>query len=374
VSAKFNGQPQYQLGDVLANAALKPEITQSSEIGTELALWGERVTLDGTIYANETRNQILNATVSSASGFTSKAINAGLIQNRGFEVMLGVVPVRTAAGLEWNSTFNYSHNRNKVVELAPLINSITLGSGLFADARVVAAVGQPYGQIMARGFQRDSVTGAIMTSGGRPIGTADFLPLGNIQPDWTGGWNNTVTYKRLSLGLLFDFHRGGQIVSYTNSVGESSGQLASSLRGREVDWNNPGIVVQGTVRSTCGAGSHAATNGTYVCVGGGTPNATNVTSEVYFQSLFQNMEPYIYDGSYTKLRELRVGLDLPQRWSNLFNAQAASVSLIGRNLFTWTNVPNIDPEFAYSNSNNQGFEYAVVPNPRSLGFSVRVTP
>lgn len=374
VSAKFGGQPQYQLSDVLANAALKPEITQSAEYGTELGLWDGRVTFDGTVYANKTRNQILNATVSSASGFTSKAINAGLIENHGVEMLLSVVPVRMANGFEWTSAFNYAHNTNNVTELAPLINSITLGSGLFADARVVAAVGQPYGQIMARGYQRDSVTGAIMTSSGRPVGTADFLPLGNIQPKWTGGWNNTLTYKSVSLGMLLDFHRGGQIVSYTNAVGASSGVLANTLTGREVDWNNPGVVVQGTDRSTCGAGSHAAANGTYVCVGGGTPNTRNITSETYFQSLFQNMEPFIYDGSYTKLRELRVGVDLPQRWASRFNAQAASVSFTGRNLFTWTNVPNIDPEFAYSNSNNQGMEYAVVPNPRSLGFSIRVTP
>jgi hypothetical protein len=376
VSQKLNGQPQYQLGDVLANSDLKPEITQSSEAGTEIGLWGSRVTLDATMYSNKTRNQILNATVSSASGFSSKAINAGLIENHGMELLLSVVPVRLSNGFEWTSAFNYAHNSNKVTELSPGITSITLGSGLFADSRVVAAVGQPYGQIMARGYQRDSATGAIMTNSGRPLGTADFLPLGNIQPKWTGGWNNTVNFKRVSLGVLLDFHRGGQIVSYTNSVGESSGQLASSLTGREVDWNNPGLVVKGIDRASCGAGSAAMTDGSgrYVCKGGGTPNAKNISSEVYFQSLFQNMEPYIYDGSYTKLREVRLGMDLPQKWANKLNAQSASVSLIGRNLFTWTNVPNIDPEFAYSNSNNQGLEYAVVPNPRSIGFSLRITP
>jgi hypothetical protein len=134
--------------------------------------------------------------------------------------------------------------------------------------------------------------------------------------------------------------------------------------------------VKGIDRASCGAGSHVMTDGTgrYVCNGGGTANAKNISSEVYFQSLFQNMEPYIYDGSYTKLREVRLGMDLPQKWANKLNAQSASVSLIGRNLFTWTNVPNIDPEFAYSNSNNQGLEYAVVPNPRSIGFSLRITP
>ena len=88
----------------------------------------------------------------------------------------------------------------------------------------------------------------------------------------------------------------------------------------------------------------------------------------------RKIEPYIYDASYTKLRELRVGFDLPTSWANRFNAQAASVSVTGRNLYTWAKVPNIDPEFAYSSSNFQGIEFAALPNARTVGLSFRITP
>src|SRR5262249_59381111 len=111
--------------------------------------------------------------------------------------------------------------------------------------------------------------------------------------------------------------------------GDTSGQLKSALKGREVDWNDPGIGVKGTDRESCGTGSHVGTNGMYVCVGGGQPNTKNIITEVYFQALFQNMEPYVFDASYVKLRDLRAGFHLPQRWSSRLNANAVNVALIG---------------------------------------------
>jgi hypothetical protein len=99
-----------------------------------------------------------------------------------------------------------------------------------------------------------------------------------------------------------------------------------------------------------------------------------VTSEDYFQSFFRLHERYTYDATYTKLRELRLGIELPQAIASKMFAQSASVALVGRNLYTWTKVPNLDPEFGYSTGNYQGFEFAALPNPRSFGFNVRITP
>jgi hypothetical protein len=82
----------------------------------------------------------------------------------------------------------------------------------------------------------------------------------------------------------------------------------------------------------------------------------------------------VYDASYTKLREVRVSYELPQAWANRIYAQSANIAFIGRNLMTWTKVPNIDPEFNYSTSNYQGMEFATLPNPRSFGFNIRLTP
>jgi len=356
VSSKFAGQAQFSLGNTLANADLKPEITQSGEVGLELGFFDGRASFDGTYYDKATRNQIFNVTVSPATGFTSKAINAGKISNKGFEALVSVTPVLLSNGFNWTTTFNYAHNASKVEELYPGVNTIVLGQGIFAEVNIEARKGEPYGTIFAQGFEHDSATGLVLTDGGLPVVSTGFRVFGNTQPSWTGGWNNTFSYKGWNLGVLVDFRRGGKIVSETNAVGEYSGVLASSLAGREVDWNNPGYLVNG------------------IDVNTGLPNTTRVTSETYFQASFPAIEPYIYDNNWAKLRELRVGFDLPQRWANKFNAESMSIALMGRNLYTWTDVPNIDPEFTYSTGNFQGIEYAIPSNPRTFGFNVRITP
>jgi TonB-linked SusC/RagA family outer membrane protein len=355
-STKFNGQPQYSLDPALANANLKPEITRSDELGAELSLLDNRVTLDASVYSKFTRNQIFNVQVSPTSGFTSKWINAGEISNRGIEALLTVTPFQSPDGFRWSTTFNFARNRSKVVDLAPGVSTIVLGNGLFGDVTVEARKGEPYGTIRGNPFERDPATGQILTDAGLPI-AGPFTVLGNIQPKWTGGWANQVSYRHLSLNVLLDIRRGGKIVSITNYLGDYAGTLASSLRGREVDWNNPGIVVKGIDTNT------------------GLPNTVTVTAETYFQSLFHLIEPYVYDGSYVKLRELRLTYDLPTTWaSKILGAQSASLSVTGRNLVTWKKIPNVDPEFAYSSRNDQGMEYMIPSNPRSIGFNVRIVP
>jgi hypothetical protein len=145
-------------------------------------------------------------------------------------------------------------------------------------------------------------------------------------------------------------------MSYSNYVGTYSGVLKSTLKGREVDWDDPGIVARGIDVDTA------------------EPNEVNVTAEEYYQGLFFNVEPFVYDASYTKLRELRIGFDVPPRWLGRLNIETMSLALTGRNLYMWTDVPNIDPEFTYSSGNNQGMEYAFPGNTRSFGINVRITP
>jgi hypothetical protein len=106
----------------------------------------------------------------------------------------------------------------------------------------------------------------------------------------------------------------------------------------------------------------------------GQPNTISVTAEEFNHSNFQLNERFVYDNTYLKLRELRVGYDLPTNWAARLNSRAVTVAFVGRNLLTSANVPNIDPEFSYTTGNFQGMEFAPLPNPRSIGFNVRVTP
>jgi hypothetical protein len=274
--------------------------------------------------------------------------------NKGFEALVSLTPVQTRGGFTWVSSFNYSQNRSRVVSLTEGVSSIILGQGIFAEVNIEARQGQPYGTIYGTSFARDD-DGNLLTSGGIPY-SGGFKVLGNIQPKWTGGWNNQFNFKNVSLGVLVDMRRGGKVVSQTNEVGEYSGVLESSLRGREIDYDDPGILVKG------------------IDVDTGEPNDIRVTAEEYFQGFFPVIEPYVYDASFVKLREVRLGYDLPSRWAESLRSQSINVALTGRNLLTRKNAPNIDPEFAYSSGNFQGIEYAVPSNARSVGFSVRITP
>jgi hypothetical protein len=257
-------------------------------------------------------------------------------------------------GFTWNSTFNYGQNKSKVTELAPGVTTLLLGS--LWNGRIEARLGEPYGAIFGKGFQKDA-DGNLLLSKGKPQPTATpTVFFGTIQPKWTGGWGNTFTYGPFTLYGLLDVRRGGKIYSVTNMFGENTGVLASTIRGREVDWDNPGLVIKGIDIAT------------------GQPNTINVTAEDYYQSIYPAIDPYVYDASYTKLRELRFGVDLPHGFASRFNANAINVSLTGRNLKTWTKVPNIDPEFSYTTGNYQGIEFAALPNARVWGLSLRITP
>jgi TonB-linked SusC/RagA family outer membrane protein len=354
---RFGNQPQYRLDPTLANADLKPEITRSDEVGAEIAMFDNRVTLDASAYRKSTHNQIFDVDVSGASGFTRKWINAGEISNKGIEALLGLNLLQNPTGFSWNTTFNFGRNRSKVVDLAPDVDAILLGTGGFGEVRVEARRGEPYGVIRGYKFRRNDAGQLLIGNNGRPLREASQSSLGSIQPNWTGGWGNTFSWGNFAFNTLLDVKRGGKLYSVTQMFGEYAGVLESSLRGREEDWDKPGIVVQG------------------VNVNTGEPNTVNITAERYFHGLFGFTENYVYDASYTKLRELRLTYSLPGSWANkILGARGASIAFTGRNLITWKNVPNIDPEFAYSSRNDQGIEVNMSPNPRSFGINLRVIP
>ena len=361
LSTKFSGLSQFTLGDALANGGLLPELTHSNEMGAELSFFDGRITFDGSIYDKNTKNQIFNAPITATTGFTTKSINAGNISNKGQEFLFGITPIQTARGFTWNSMFNYGRNKSRITELAPGIKTLALGS-LFT-ARLEARLDKPYGAIMGNSWLRDA-NGNLLLSKGLPQrdpASAGYQHyFGSVQPQWTGGWSNTFGFKNIRLYALLDRHQGGKLASITNMWGDFTGVLSRTTKGREVDWNKPGLVVKGIDQAT------------------GLANTVNVDAETYWQCISYNcgqvIEDHIYDASYTKLRELSVTFELPQTWASRFNTSAISLGLTGRNLKTWTKVPNIDPEFSYQTGNNQGIEFASMANPRVWGLNVRITP
>jgi TonB-linked SusC/RagA family outer membrane protein len=353
---KFGGLPQYTLPNARLNPSLKPENTNSAEVGLELGFFNNRATLDATYYSKATTNEIVQLSLASATGFSTAWLNAGKLTNKGFEALVTVIPIQTASGFQWTSTFNFAKNSSKLVSLYPGVENYRIGSTWTIDEE--ARVGQPYGDIFATGYKRDPATGELLlTNDGLPQSDAGHpRVLGNVNPDWTGGWNNEIRWGRFTASALLDIHQGGDIYSVTNMFGEYTGVLKSTTKGREVDWNDPGLVVKGINQGT------------------GEENTVVTTSELYYQSLFQNGEAYLYDDSFVKLRELRIGYDLPSSFTRKLRVNSANIAFVGRNLWTHSNVPNIDPEFAYTTGNYQGAEFAALPTTRSLGFNLRITP
>jgi TonB-linked SusC/RagA family outer membrane protein len=356
---KFGGAAMYSLDDQSKNAALRPEQTIGKEGGVEFALFDERVTVDATYYQKFSRDQILPLTVAPATGFTSTVINAGQISNKGFEASVSVTPIKVRNGLSWVSTFNYNKNTSRVDELAEGLTIVPIPGGQW-NVALQARVGEPYGQLFGPAFKRDSATGSLLLSGGLPqrgTGTKASKVLGNINPDWVGGWANELRYKSLSLNTLLDIRRGGSAFSIGNMWGTYAGVLEESLKGREVDWDKPGLTVEGIDQAT------------------GKPNTIVVTAEDYRHSIYPVVEPYIYNSGFVKLREVRLGWEVPQRLAAKARVSQMNIALVGRNLATWTDYPNYDPELATNAGNaGQGFEMGALPTTRNIGINLSITP
>jgi TonB-linked SusC/RagA family outer membrane protein len=351
--SQFGSIPRFTTPNSLQNPTLKPENTDAWEVGTEMQWLDNRVGLDLSYYTKKTSNQILTASVSSASGFSSALVNAGVISNRGVEAQLNVTPIRStrSGGFEWDVTANYGRNRNRVDELYGDLQTVNLGS--FWYLSVEARKGQPYGSMFGVGYQRDPATHEILLADGLPLpeASSDKRVLGNYTPDWTAGLDNTFHYKGLDFGVLFDTRQGGNIYSVGNMWGSYSGVLASTAFRPDT-----GLLIHGIDQAT------------------GQENTVHVRAEDYYHSLYPIQEQWIYDASFVKLREARFGFNIPQRFLRNTSIKNAHLSLVGRNLFLWSNVPNIDPETAFSATNVQGFEMGQMPSVRSFGFQLSVTP
>ncbi|HET7322135.1 MAG TPA: SusC/RagA family TonB-linked outer membrane protein [Longimicrobiaceae bacterium] len=354
----FDGVPRYTASNRLRNFNLKPEMTRSWEVGTELAFLDDRLGVDATYYHKVTSNQIIPIQISPMTGFTERMLNAGEISNRGVEMMVNATPVRLANGLEWNVTANYGKNTSRVDELYGDLENIVLGT--YYGVSVEAHVGEPYGAMYGRKYVRDSQGRIVVGSNGIPLNSSANPNgyLGKYDPDWTGSLNNELRFHGLGLNVLLDTRQGGSIYSLTNSYGRRSGVLATSLPGREKSADQKDYVVPGVK----------------VVDGDTVPNDIPVRAQDYHRSLVNIREEFTYDASFVKLREVRLGYDLPGRFARRAGVGSMKVSLVGRNLMLWTDVPNIDPETAFNASNVQGFEYSQMPSARSIGFNIVVTP
>jgi TonB-linked SusC/RagA family outer membrane protein len=360
----WGSTPMFEVPNALPNSRLKPELTTSWEVGADLGFFNERLGFVLTHYDRTTSNQILGVQISSTSGYTSHVLNAGKVRNNGWELLLRAIPLRRHNGLRWDMTVNWGKNSSQVRELYGDLQTLVLGTywsldiearGPDRDANGNVVKYYAYGTMFGNGYLRDAQGRLLLDASGLPQVDPVRRVLGNYNPDWNGGIQNRFSYGPFALSVQVDGQKGGNIFSVTKWAGEYSGVLASTLRGRENDWCDPGIVVPGILPD-------ASVNGDGV-------NDLTVCPEDYFHNIFGNHERGIIDASYVKLRELRLSYQLPARVAARLGFSAGEVSLIGRNLLLWSKYDSIDPETAFDASNVQGIEFGQFPTARSLGFS-----
>jgi TonB-linked SusC/RagA family outer membrane protein len=352
---KYGSIPRFAASDSLLNPALKPENTDAWEVGTEMQWLENRVALDFTYYTKKTSNQILSAEVSKATGFTTVLVNAGVISNRGMEAQLNLAPIRPsrADGFGWDITVNYGKNKSRVDELYGNLQTISLGPthwGLSIEARK----GYAYGAMFGVGYLRDDATGQLLLKNGHPQAepSSKKRVLGVYTPDWTGGIDNTFHYRGVDFGFLIDTRQGGNIYSTGNMWGSYAGVLKNTEFRPDT-----GLLIKGIDQAT------------------GQANTVHTRTEDYYHSLYPIQEAWIYKANFVKLREARVAFQVPSRYLRTTKLSNARLSLVGRNLALWgTSAPNIDPESAFSATNQQGIEMGQMPTARSIGFQLSVTP
>lgn len=348
-------------GSNFPNPDLVPYTSTELEFGAELKFFNNRLGIDIAYYDQETTDDILNANISRASGFTSTTVNIGKITNKGVEILLTGTPVRGA--VTWDVSVNFAKNKNKVVSLIAGQTEMILEEPRTRNVFIKHIVGLPYGVITGKVQARDPSGNLIYQENGTPVAMPQYQIIGQSVPDFTGGINNSLSWKQINLAFLIDFKSGGDIFSGTNMRATQQGFTKQSLQGR---LGEAPLVLTG-VTPDAATGGYKPFNKTL------TPGeAQNYWSQLGSENN-GSADRFVYDASFIKLRQITLGYILPKKWLGKTPIQSLMLSLVARNLaILHKNTPNIDPESTYTSSNSQGLDYFGFPSTRTYGLNLRL--
>lgn len=344
-------------GEFLANDAapfkdMEPEMTHSFEAGVEARFLNSRIEMNATFYKTNTHNQFFKLPTLSGDKYAYRYVNAGNIQNMGWEVSLEAVPVLTNH-FKWKSELHYSSNKNKVLSLHDELKEFVYGPTSFSSSYAMKLVkGGSIGDIYGKAFVRDEAGRIVYaTEGdyeGLPLveGDGNTVKVGNSNPVFLLGWNNTFSYKNFTLYFLVDCRYGGEILSQTQADMDMYGVSEVTAEARDRGY----VMLEGRRIDNVKA--------FYKNVVGGRAGVT---------------EYYMYDATNIRLRELSLSYRLPQSWMEKTKfLRSAQVSFTGRNLFFFYKKAPFDADLVLSTGNdNQGIEVYGLPTTRSLGFALK---
>lgn len=347
----------------IPNAALQPYLSTEYEFGVDFRFFNNRLGFDVAYYDRNTTNDILATGISGTSGFGSTVINIGELRNYGVEMLINVVPVQTT-DFRWDFSLNFANNQSRVLNLGnnaagEPIEFINLDQSRLQREQIRHYVGQPLGMIA--GFRHAEIDGQrVYTDDGYPVATNGLEMLAEGRHPISAGLMNNFNYKNFRMSFLFDGRFGGSMVSGTNYFAYTNGLHENTLAARQNGISVSGVNQLGETLNT----TIPATPG----------DPSNYLLDQYYLNYARVTENILYDASFVKLREFSFGYTFTGALLNRTPFETASLSLVGRNLLLiYSQVPNIDPESAYTVSGNaQGLEYFAMPNTRSFGFNLNL--
>lgn len=353
VGSAIQGITTGSFSSTLPNLFLKPYTLSEFELGTELKFYKNRLGLDLAYFNRKTNNEIINGSLSEATGFSNQQIGTGSTQNQGLEALVTGTPIETS-GFRWTSSFNFTWIKNKIVEInGSGSENQQLGLGTYRplNANTALIKGLPGPQIMANDFVYDSQGRVVIDATGIPVQSASRIAMGSVLPKVYGGFNNDLSYKNFNLSFLFDYRFGNKVLSATNYYTIFRGLNQMTLEGRET-----GVVAVGVTAD-------------------GATNKVSVPAQTYYQNLARRISALnVMDGSFIKLRQITLGYSLNPKILSKTPIKSVELSFVARNLLTLLKrTDNIDPEAGFSSViNYAGIEGNSLPSTRTYGLNLNV--
>ena len=368
LGSPYNGSFPMYVPDTLKNDGLQPSLGTAYEAGLDMRFFRDRIGFNFTWYRQENKKAVMSVDVPGTSGYTKYIINAGDIQNKGVELTVSGMPVKTR-NVTWTTSFNIAHNESKIKQIYPGLNSIILDQNRYAsvDMFLMANANEPFGSLVGNGYVRDPASGKIMLDASNMPMYESNHNFGSVLPKYTGGWQNTVTWKNFDLGAVIDFQKGGQFFSWTKMLAVKSGQAAETAA-----MNDNGKNIRDPLTDGGGIKITGISN----------TSKQEVTAYVNARSYYRNVlgnkiyEAWLMDASYIRMREMRLGYTFSKAKYGKLPVKSINLALITRNAFMiWQKAPKgINPaELATGASSLNWLETGQLATARSFGINLNVS-
>ncbi|SHL98192.1 SusC/RagA family TonB-linked outer membrane protein [Chitinophaga sp. CF418] len=354
VGSTIGGVSTGDFSSTLPNLFLKPFTLKEVEAGLELKFFNNRLGVDLAYFHRKTKSEIIQGTISSATGYDKAYFGTGSTQNTGFEAAINGTIVSTA-NFTWNASVNGTYIKNKILDIYGANSSstvLTLGTYRPLNANTALVKGMSGPQILAYDFKRNDKGELLLDASGLPQNDGVLRPMGSVLPKFFGGINNDFAYKGFNLSFLIDGKFGAKLLSATKDYAVYRGLDKMTLAGRE-----SGIVVDGIIEST------------------GLKNTTNVDAQTYYQAYANKVSKNsVLDADFIKLRQVTFGYTVGRNVLGKLPFESIGISLVARNLLTlMRKSDNVDPESGFSSLiNYAGIEGTSLPSTRTYGVNVNV--